>query len=447
MEHKKLSDSSLALVLAYAPAGLGHLRVTDALRHGLPEDTQAVLLPTREESIRILHGITSLNPLLRRLMEWSQYGNPQAIVTRIYRKILLSDAHLMEQQLFEILKQRVELPQTLLVVATHFGIAHQVGAIKHQLEKRAGVKVVLVVQVTDDSPQSIWFVPGADLITVPSVLTKDILLSYGKSHHADSVKIEVLPYPLSPHLLVQLSEKELRHRELQWQEGSDVPINIVIPISGASVGTAFSSALMKQLRHFSKQFHFHLVVKRNVLTDMFVQSMQRKEYVQTSSSHSDRQIIELYENVYDQTVAGFEVTKPSEQAFKALLSSSKRGGVILLFSTPVGRQEYDNLAFLRRHRLIPTAEEQQALFHFLENKGDISPQELLRIFPKLHQWRGICIPDDAKKAANVIWKCIERGVFHSMHGPFVCEQDDVACEQEVNESGVVQFWEHVEKLL
>jgi hypothetical protein len=48
-------------------------------------------------------------------------------------------------------------------------------------------------------------------------------------------------------------------------------------------------------------------------------------------------------------VISFEITKPSEQCFKALLPVSSAGGVTLLLSDPVGRQEYDNLAFLKRY--------------------------------------------------------------------------------------------------
>ena len=40
----RLAQRQLQLVLTYAPAGLGHLRVMDALYHGLPETTNPVVL-------------------------------------------------------------------------------------------------------------------------------------------------------------------------------------------------------------------------------------------------------------------------------------------------------------------------------------------------------------------------------------------------------------------
>ena len=40
----QLTNRQLLLVLTYAPAGLGHLRIMDALYHGLPETVNPVVL-------------------------------------------------------------------------------------------------------------------------------------------------------------------------------------------------------------------------------------------------------------------------------------------------------------------------------------------------------------------------------------------------------------------
>lgn len=442
-----LSDPKLAIVLAYAPAGLGHLRVTDALRHGLPPEAQPILLPAREESIRVIHRLTSVHPILQKLMEWAQHGKPEALFTKFYRRLLLSDASQMEDQLFEIYKQRVELPSAMLIVASHFGIAHQVSKIKKHLESRIGVRVILVVQVTDDSPQSIWYVPHADLICVPSEKTKEILLAYGKNNHLPPTHFEVIPYPVSLHLGEELSPTNRKFRQLQARPDSDVPIHVNIPVSGAAVGTGQASLLSRELRRKSKRFLFHLVTKRSVFTDLFVRQMENKGYVQTYSSHSDRQIVELYEAAYTQAIIGFEITKPSEQAFKALLCASQRGGSILLFTDPVGRQEYDNLSFLRRHLLIPTNEEQQLLFELAETKQALSTAQQERLFPRAETWRGVRIPSDPKKAANFIWWCLQEKLFAKMHECYSCARGDETCKHELGATGVVQFWELVKKLL
>ncbi len=447
MSKLNLADPKLATIFAYAPAGLGHLRVTDALRHGLPPQSQPILLPSREESIRTLHRLTSVIPLFQHIMEWGQRGKPEALFTRFYRRLLLSDAGQMEEQLFEIYKQRIDLPDAMLVIASHFGIAHQVGKIKKHLQSRINIPVYLVVQVTDDSPQSIWYVPGADLICVPSDKTKETLMAYGKNNHLPPVRFEVIPYPLSLHLGQELTAANIKFRQLQLRANSEIPIHVVIPVSGAAVGTNYASLLTRELHRKSKRFHFHLVAKRSVFTDMFIRQMEKKDYVQIFSSHSDRQIVELYETAYTQAVIGFEVTKPSEQAFKALFCNKQRGGSTLLFTVPVGRQEYDNLSFLRRHLLIPTNEEQQMLTEMAASNQELSEPQLDRYFPRASTWRGVCIPSDAKKACDFIWWAQEQGLFARMRECFQCPEGDEQCQRELGDNGVVKFWELVKSLL
>lgn len=441
-----LSNPKLALILAYAPTGLGHLRVTDALRHGLPQDAQPILLPAHGRTLTFLHRMTSIHPLFQAIFEWSQQGQQQQVLTEFYRKIFLRDAQKLEEQLLEILKQRVELPETLLVVASHFGIAHQVGAIKHRLEQRAKMKVILVVQVTDDTPQSIWYIPGADLICVPSESTKMALEEYGKHQRYAAVPFQVIPYPISPHLGESLSVADQKNRKYQMDAESNTPLHIVVPISGAAVGTSFLSTLMKELHKKLSRAHFHVVVKHTMFTQMFIDALEKRPYIQLYTSHSDRQVIELYETVYAQNVAGIEITKPSEQAFKVLLCSQQRGGSVLLFTEPIGKQEHDNLAFARRHRLIPTQEEQQLLFDLAAKKHTLTSDEQTQLFPTAKTWRGLCLPKDAKLAVNItLW--YHHHLFSLMRECYTCSPKDEGCKQEIGDDGVIRFWKQVGKLI
>ena len=59
----QLIHRQLQLVLCYAPAGLGHLRIMDALYHGLPDTVNPVVLGSQDESIRIIHRLTSTHPI------------------------------------------------------------------------------------------------------------------------------------------------------------------------------------------------------------------------------------------------------------------------------------------------------------------------------------------------------------------------------------------------
>lgn len=191
----KLAQRQLQLVLTYAPAGLGHLRVTDALYHGLPETVNPVVLGSHDKSIQIIHRITSIHLVVRRVFEWLQSGPLSPLSNRIYRAYLRSDTSSVYEQLVSLIDQKMEPPEEVLVVSTHFGLAHKLAAVKERLQREKHVKVFLVVVVTDDTFQHIWYVDGADLMVVPSHFVKEQYFNYGKSLGLGE-RIEVLPYPL-----------------------------------------------------------------------------------------------------------------------------------------------------------------------------------------------------------------------------------------------------------
>src|SRR5579871_5517363 len=173
-----LFDPSLVIVFATAPAGLGHLRVTDALYHGLPKEANVVLLGAQDKSISSLYRFISIHPITRQMMEWVQHGYPEELFTLGYRYYLRSQTELLLQQLQTILDERMNVPRSMLIVATHFALAHQLAQIKEYLMKKTSTRIFLAVQVTDDSPQMIWYVQGADAIFVPSDVTRKKLASF-----------------------------------------------------------------------------------------------------------------------------------------------------------------------------------------------------------------------------------------------------------------------------
>lgn len=76
--------------------------------------------------------------------------------------------------------------------------------------------------------------------------------------------------------------------------------------------------------------------------------MSNFDFVHLYIGAADRKIIENYEYVYDKNTIALEITNPSEQTFKALMDCTSESASILLFLNLVGRQETDNLYFLRR---------------------------------------------------------------------------------------------------
>jgi hypothetical protein len=143
--------------------------------------------------------------------------------------------------------------------------------------------------------------------------------------------------------------------------------------------------------------------------------------------------------VLKETPISLEITKPSEQAFKALASTRERGGVIMLFSKPVGGQEYDNLHFLRNHGLMPTKQENRLLWKMAKRDESLKETDLLT---HAHHWRAILLPKDPNEASIFTIWCLKEKVFQSMMHYTRSQQGD-----ELQSNGVEQFWTQTVKLL
>lgn len=398
------------VVLAYAPTGLGHLRVTNALFEAKPIDAHVAFLSSHEHAASSLHRISSIHPLTRSFMEWTQNGWREELFTRIYTRLLSARTSELHTQLEAILAQYPEPPKRLTFVSTHFSLAHQLVELKEHLREKLKVEARLVVVVTDDSPQKVWLVPGADMIVVPSEVTKHALLQYARKLKQGTPKIEVNPYPLDPRLALELSSDDLKEREKQVDPESRHKIRVLAPVSGAAVGLTFSASLTHELRKISPRFQFSVVSRESAHTKSFLKKMSARRGVFVHASPSDREVVRLYNSVITKKVYAYEFTKPSEQAFKALLSTEERGGVIMLFTSPVGRQEYDNLAYLAREGLIPDHGMHEKLL--IASVGNANPPE--EIMATAGCWRGVRIPSDPREAADFVNWCLAKGVFSRM---------------------------------
>lgn len=436
------SRKDVVVVFTYAPAGLGHLRVTDALYEGLPEEAQTLLVGSDDEFIQRIHRLSSVSVALRRVMEWVQHGWRETVFTKFYRAQLQRYDQDLYQRFTHILEHRIEMPKVILIVASHFGLAHQLGSFKQKLEEKFGVKILVLVIVTDDSPQQIWYVPGVDRIFVPSHLTKKELQNIGTNSNLSKVEFEVNSYPISPKLAVNLSRLEVKNRQAQLSPSSSRRIETVIPISGAAVGMDYYKRLVEKMKKQSPRYRFHIVARDSLHTAKFLGQMRRKSGVEIYNSTRDREVVDLYQDVYLNRVIGLEITKPSEQAFKALYSTKQIGGSVLLFSQPVGRQEYDNLDFMRRHELIPDQETNQLLWSWsikkLEIKDYVDGPALLE---KSRHWRGVMIPDQSREAANFIQWLLDQKVLSQMGEAHHVLAKDKLAATELSPEGVGRFWE------
>lgn len=420
-------------IFAYAPAGLGHLRVVNALRQGLPANVVSYLFGADDKFITSFHRFASIHFATRWLMERIQRGILENWFTLVYRNYLRHHTSRFFRQISQIVDQNPKV-STVIVIATHFGLAHQLAVIKEKLIREKKTNILLVVQVTDDTPQHIWYVPGADIIFVPSDKTKNELITYGQINRLPVVRFETNPYPINPLLSNKLDSKNYQNRLSQADFQSDFPIHISIPIPGAAVGLNYLDILISHLRKKSKRFVFHIIGKQAPFTSSFINKYRGFSDVDLYVSSDDREVVRQYDYQYQARVISLEVTKPSEQAFKTLLNPDQVGGSILLFSHPVGKQEYDNLSFLHRHHLIPSPKHQnQIIASFTSNQNYSGPAN----------WRGIILPNTAKLSAKFILWAIKSGLFTQMM-TFRYQQ---ILGDELGSNGVSLFWNKIFSLL
>jgi hypothetical protein len=432
------------VVLTYAPAGLGHLRVVNAIAAGLPETITPVLLGSSDVGIESMHKFMSINPYARSIMEWLQGNGPARLYDRFYRNYLIASYKHLFSQIVQAVNERLDKPKKIVFVCTHFGLAHKLSMIRKKLETELDVKVYVIVQVTDDSPQYIWYVPNVDLISVPSQETKNELEKYAREEKFAYSPIEVLPYPVNPLFGEKLSQNRFKERADQLYKVSNKTVHIACPISGAAVGMEFYYHLINRLTSKSRSCCFHVVSRLAPFTKRFLDTIKEYSNVKLYVSSSDKEVVDLYEELYKNEVISLEVTKPSEQTFKALLSTEDVGGSILLFSRPVGRQEYDNLEFLRRHGMLFPKEEQEFLWQKAEKSESISELSIIEMFDKKMHLRGIELPMGSDKAANFIWWCLRTGIFERMLSQGMVEN---LANVETRDDGVKMLWERVEKLV
>jgi hypothetical protein len=436
----QLTDRRNMLILTYAPAGLGHLRITDALYDGLPKSVNPVILGSLDKSIQTLHRLTSIHPVGRAVFEWLQSGPLAFQANRLYRYQLRLNTGVVYEEISRLIDERFEPPRKILVVSTHFGLAHKLAAIKQKLEREKRVKIVLVVLVSDDTFQHIWYVDGADLLVVPSSFIKQKYAAYGKSIGQD-VRIEVNPYPLNPQQMRKLGASRLAEKKRQLNPRGKEPIRVSIPVSGAAVGMLFFSHLMTALHEKSKRFVFHIVSKDAPFTRNFLSEWKDRPWVNLHVGRRDRQVVDLYDDLLDTQVISLEVTKPSEQAFKALLPTGMQGGVILLLSEPVGQQESDNLNFLQHHGLIPSREVTQELWEMAEHGGGLDYALHTRIFREARSWRGVRLPWRSQKSADFIWWLHQAGILERMLSANVTQRVLDEQSRVLGPNGVAEFWD------
>lgn len=423
-----LLDNTL-FVFTTSPAGLGHIRVMDAVKEGRPERIASVDIGIFDIKASKIHELGSRIKLFQKITEFYQTNKiAETFVTFAY--ILYLRRHTQKiVKYFEDAAQKYPNYKTWVVISTHFALAHSLSAAKIFIEQKLGIKIYLCVIVTDDSPQRVWAVRGSDLTFVPSTYTKERLQEYFPQSKRDLIK--VTPFPVALRLSQSMTTKDFQFIIDQFDPAKKEPIQIEIPISGAAVQLDFFQKLMEILTR--DNYLFTITGQASPLTMPFFNNIRNLPRVQVSIGQNAWQTVKYYESLfYQPNRQSIEITKPSEQLYKAILNPRQRGGVILLLTTPIGRQEYDNLNFLTRFGLIPDANLNRELY---------TEPDLSKYREEAKKWRALRIPDDPNLAANFIMKLKSSGIFYSM---LSCVIPD---KEELKDNGVSQIWEYITKLL
>lgn len=343
------------------------------------------------------------------------------------------------REMIRLVEERFEPPEKILVVATHFDLAHKLAAIKVDLQRALGVTMRLVVFVSDDTFQHVWHVDGADVLLVTSDLIKQKYEEYGE-RMGRPLRVEVTPYPMSQRMTIPISSDCMLERIHQLSAMSKLPIQVSVPISGAAVGMAFSSILMERLHAKTDRFRFHITAREASYTRIFLSLFRGREWVNLHLGRGDREVVEQYEALYQSWVMALEVTKPSEHAFKAVLDTQSRGGVILLFSEPVGSQEYDNLDFLERLGLIPNPSTNERFWELAEKNIPLDTEMKNRLLDESHSWRSVRLPSDPIRAAEFIWWLLQSDLLAQMMAGNQMLKVKGGPADPLQKNGVDEFW-------
>ena len=431
-------SSDTLIVFTSSPTGLGHIRVMDALIDGLAPGNDYATIGVADINASKIHALGSRVPIALKVTEFIQnHFIAESIITKIYQKYFSTRTSGLIQ---ELAKVRQEFPNKTkwIIVSTHFAHAYPVVAVKKKLGERLGVEIFNVLIVTDDSPQRVWTVDGSDIIFVPSELTEAVLRRLLPKDTKTTV--ETVSFPISPRLKVKLTEDELELLENQLDPAKDYPLHINIPVSGAAVQLEFLKTVINSLSQ--GQFVFTVIGQLTTYTKDFFEKLKTVARVQINTSLSAQETVKYYESAFFQASRpACEITKPSEQAFKAILKPNEKGGVILLLSDPVGRQEYDNLKFLIRHELLADTQTQKELEDYLVEQGEIPQSQKNTIHYNASHWRALKLPANPARTAAFIINAKKTGLLYSMLS-YVPET-----KRDLTSDGVEQIWNSISQML
>jgi hypothetical protein len=426
------------IILTTVPTGLGHIRVTNALREGLPKETHAEIIGVEDPAVETLYHLISTNYFLRKMFEFTQNNKTaERLITNLLRFHQNKSIDAVLHEITQIIQKNPAIKK-LVIVSTHAFIGDKIQKLINR--NRFPVEVFHALIVTDDSPQRFWMV-SANITFVPSYKTKKAMENLYTGDNLKIPRIEVAPYPINPHFTEKLPPHILFNKIEQLDPINPQRARICIPVSGAAVQLEYYQKIIEELTgeettNNFREFAFSIVTRVGNYTKPFIEQFKNNPQVIFHIGASDLHTVDLYDELYEQlSPPSLEITKPSEQAFKVLTTPDTKGGPILLLTDPVGKQEYDNLDYLERFGFLPSQKIHEEIYERLITSRVVLTEPP---FTNANTWRTLRLPQDPYKATRVIINGLKSGLFKQMQNYKKYEPT-----QELSPHGVKIIWETI----
>ena len=352
----------------------------------------------------------------------------------------------------------------VIFIYTHPDPAYIAGFYKHQLETKHGVKITNVLVMTDHfpaNPQFIWNLIDMDLIVAPDELTAKLTekqLEYWAKimkprrldRNAHLPKVVVSGFPQEP-LYQQPINPNIINRQEQLDPKYEGPINIAIPLGGASPQMSFLADTILSLKKLIPQIKPWTLFKKHTKQsdEIFVEKMHQAGATVETVQDNFQLVTRLCDNFNSDTLPALLIVKPGELSNLALFDPQQKGGVILLFTQPVGDQEVQNIHFLQSESggcVMPNDRKNQQLIQFLlkiadQSQLEISESEQLSFIRKsANNWRGLSLPKKPNDAAKFIFALRKFGILAVMSKYQKPENLDIQMHPGMSDHGSSDFF-------
>ena len=105
-----------------------------------------------------------------------------------------------------------------------------------------------------------------------------------------------------------------------------------------------------------------------------------------------------------------------------------------------GRQEYDNINFLRRHWLMPGKDDQVRIEKYALKNIQLKGSEKALLHDHARYWRALYLPTDPRQASQFIYWCMREEIFLKMMRCTLDKGEGYELQNELGDDGVGKIW-------